>query len=353
MYELDAALDTAAARRWLARHGVEFGSAAAFELIEGGRSNLTYRFTDASGRQLVLRRPPLSGALPSAHDMDREVRLLTALAGSAVPVPRVLANCRDVEVIGAPFYVMEFVDGIVVRTRHDAERLLSTTARARVAGELAAVLAGLHAVDPGELGLADIGPGVGFVPRQLRRWLRQWELGSGHRDDLLDDSAVRSLHAELVRRVPAQERTSLIHGDYRLDNLVVGADGSVRAVLDWELSTLGDPFADVGLMLAYWTDHPDEVAAMESAPSSAPGFPSRSELRSLYIQASGDDVRDIAFYLAFAFWRNAVLLSNVYARYLGGAYGEIDQSVRTLPERAAGCLRLADSALDGSLLSDT
>jgi aminoglycoside phosphotransferase (APT) family kinase protein len=328
---------------WLVKQGIPIGWPLAVNVIAGGRSNLTARIVDPEGHTVVLRRPPLAGALPSAHDMGRESRVLTALAPTHVPVPLVLAQCDDTTVIGAPFYVMEFVEGCVVRTAVDARELLTPEARRQSALAMVDTLAELHMIDPASVGLGDLGPGVRYVERQLRRWLRQWELGSGVAED-----TVRSLHAALSERVPQQERVSVVHGDYRLDNLVLGTDGGVRAVLDWELATLGDPLADLGLTLAYWRNDVGESGAMASQPAGVPGYPDADTLVERYRMALGIDGPDLAFYVAFGYWRNAIILFNVDARYRAGAYPESDDSVQSLPDRARSCLRLARRALDYS-----
>src|SRR5580698_3329760 len=239
--------------RWLSANGIASGDLTDIELIAGGRSNLTYR-VDLDSSRLVLRRPPLGHVLPTAHDMSREFRVLTALHGTDIPVPTPVAICADADVIGAPFYLMEFVDGVVLRTREDGERLTPAQAR-QLSDRLIEMLAAIHGVDIAATGLTGFGRPEGYLARQLSRWQRQWEL-SNTREMPGYDRLVERLAAGL----PADSGHTLVHGDYRLDNMLVtlGATPAVAAVVDWEMSTLGDPLADLGLTLIYWAD-PDDA----------------------------------------------------------------------------------------------
>src|SRR5688500_15973630 len=213
-----------------------------FELIAGGRSNLTFTVTDAAGNDFVLRRPPLGHVLATAHDMGREHRIISALGPTPVPVAPALAFCDDEAVNGAPFYVMGYVDGLVLRDAAIAEKVLDVEQR-RTAGEsLVAVMAKIHAVDPDTVGRGDLGRKEGYIERQLKRWHRQWEQSKTRELPLVDD-----VHDRLLTNVPEQGPATIVHGDYRLDNTMLERDGHVKAVLDWEICTLGDPLADVGL----------------------------------------------------------------------------------------------------------
>jgi aminoglycoside phosphotransferase (APT) family kinase protein len=288
----------------------------AFDLIAGGRSNLTYRVTDAAGHAWVLRRPPLGQVLATAHDMAREHRIISALAPTDVPVAPVVGLCTDESVNGAPFYVMEFVDGLVV---HNAEAAgsLSADVRANAGRQVAAVLAHIHAVDPDSVGLGDLGRREGYVERQLKRWYGQWQ-----KSQTRDLPVVDEVHGALAARVPEEGPATVVHGDYRLDNCLLTPDGTIAAVLDWELSTLGDPLADVGLLLVYWSEPGDAHPALLDAPTVLAGFPSRRELVAMYAQASGRDVRDVDYFVALGYWKLACILEGVYARYKGGVMGE-------------------------------
>ena len=308
-----------------------------FELIAGGRSNLTYRVTDSAERQVVLRRPPVSDVLATAHDMSREHRVMSALAPTAVPVPKMLAFCEEPEVTGAPFYVMDFVDGFIVRGRQQAEEF-PLSARSAIGPKMIEVLSALHAVEPGDVGLGDLGRPDGYLERQLRRWSKQVEQSKTRDLPLVED-----VHRRLAAAAPPQTETRIVHGDFRLDNLVAGPDGEVRAVLDWELCTLGDPLADLGLLMVYWSDPDDSWAALGGdAATLADGFSSRAELRDQYGAATGRDLSQLGFYVAFGYWKLACILEGVLSRWRHGAMGEELRSAAD--EFEQGVERLAEAA---------
>ena len=256
-------------------------------LISGGKSNLTYRVACDAG-EVVLRRPPLGHILPTAHDMVREHRVLSALEGTAVPVPRVLHHGGADSELGAPFYVMERVVGHVCRNALPAGYADAPEGRAAIGEALVDVLAELHTVDPAAVGLEDFGRPAGFMERQLRRWSKQWEASKAHELPALD-----ALRDGLVRTLPPQRAEAIVHGDYRLDNTVLHptAAGRIVAVLDWEMSTLGDPFTDLGALLAFWSEEADDAvlaAARIVAPvTAAEGFPTRSQVIERYAAADG------------------------------------------------------------------
>ncbi len=320
-------IDAEAVTAWLAAREPDLRPPLSFALIPGGRSNLTYRVTDAAGGTWVLRRPPLGTLLASAHDMGREHRVIAALAGSPVPVPPVVGLSPDDSVNGAPFYVMRFVDGLVMRNPEEAGTVPEPV-RWAAAESLVDTLVALHAVEPEAVGLGDLGRHDGYVERLLRRWRGQWEKSKGRDLPLVEEVADR-----LARDIPPPSRTSIVHGDYRLDNTIVApGDGRVRAVLDWELCTLGDPLADVGMLLMYWTEPGDDFSALFWAPTAAPGFPGRKEVAARYAAGSGRDLSEIDFYVALALWKAAVILEGVYARYAAGSYGTTDDSWRHFDE---------------------
>jgi len=290
-----------------------------FELIAGGRSNLTFRVTDSRGGRYVLRRPPTSHVLPSAHDMGREHRIIKALGPTPVPVAPALGFCEDEAVNGRPFYVMGYVDGHIIRTATIAEQVY-TEGQRRIAGEdLIDVLVALHDVDVDAVGLGDLGRHDGYIERQLRRWYGQFQQSAATQDRKVP--AIDELHDFFASRIPAQQGTAIVHGDYRLDNTMMGADGKVAAVLDWEICTLGDPLADVGLLMVYWAEPGDSDVLLGMAPTASKGFPTRAELRARYEQASGRDLSALDFYVAFGYWKLGCILEGVYARYAGGAMG--------------------------------
>lgn len=313
------------------------------EIITGGLSNITYRLHTADGT-VILRRPPLAGALPSAHDMVREYTVQAALAATPTPVPRMLGLCTDQNVIGAPFYVMEDVAGQVLRSAAQTGSLTADV-RAAVSTALVDALATLHRVDPDEVGLGGVGRPAGYTARQIRRWAQQWERSATR--ELPD---MEKLFALLDERVPEQTDSAIVHGDFRLDNTVIDVSGPsprIAAILDWELSTLGDPLADLGLFLTYWYDsHLSEDPAFEPTAhlTDHPGFPAAEEMAERYARSSGRDLSQLSFYRAFGAMKLAVILEGVHARYLSGktvgeGYGQVARAVPVLTARALSFLR--------------
>lgn len=288
------------------------------ELIAGGRSNLTYVVTDGP-RRWVLRRPPLGHVLATAHDMGREFRVLSALAGTAVPVPATVHLCSDTEPIGAPFYLMEYVRGDVVRSRAAAEALGAAGCAAVSAG-LVDVLAALHAVDPESVGLGDFGRPDGYVARQVSRFWRQWESSRSR-----DVPGIDVLHDGLAASVPTPARAALLHGDYRLDNVRVDATGGtavITGVLDWEMATLGDPLADLGLFVLYMRRVGGEDDPISGGALTAPGFPPVERLVERYAERTGADVSGLDWYVALASFKLAVVLEGIHVRFTrGGTVG--------------------------------
>ncbi|MFF0727054.1 phosphotransferase family protein [Streptomyces sp. NPDC004134] len=298
-------------------------------LIEGGRSNLTYDVTDGTGRW-VVRRPPLGHVLATAHDMAREHRVLTALHPTPVPVPRTLLLCTDETVLGAPFYVMEYVPGTVYRTSGQLAPLGPARTRAVVEG-LVDTLVRLHAVDPAAAGLAGFGRPDGFLERQLRRWSKQLDASRSRELPGIDE-----LHDALARDLPPAVAPAVVHGDYRLDNVLVDAAGTVTAVLDWEMSTLGDPLTDLGLLAMYST--PAGADSPIATTTDAPGHPAAAEIVARYAERSGRDVSRVAWYTAFAYFKLAVILEGIHYRFtLGQTVGAgFDRIGELVPRFIAG-----------------
>lgn len=340
-------LDVRAVTAWLAARIEELEPPLSFQRVVGGRSNLTYLVTDAGGRHWVVRRPPLHGVLPSAHDMGREHTVMAALGPTPVPVPAMIGYEPDPSVTGAEFFAMEYVEGAVLRDGETAERALDPPGRRTASISLIEVLARLHAVDPDAVGLGDFAPKQDYLDRQIRRWKRQLEDGRdryGARTlPVLDE-----IHARLAGAVPDQQGVSVVHGDYRLDNLILGPEGEVRAILDWELCTLGDPMADVGMLAVYWTDPgEDPVLPSLGAPTTPEGFLPRADLIARYGERSGRDLSEIDYYMAFASWKVAIILEGVYARHASGAYGEAaGEDWRSYGDAV---LELADRALEATV----
>jgi aminoglycoside phosphotransferase (APT) family kinase protein len=281
-------------------------------LISGGRSNLTYSIGDGA-HEWVLRRPPLGHVLPTAHDMAREYKVLTALEPTNVPVPRTLAFCDDNDVNDAPFYVMEKVDGVILRTAAQISALTTDEAH-RCSEELIDVLVAIHAVDYHEVGLDDFGRPDGYVERQVRRWGEQWERSKQREVPEVDELARRLRNA-----VPESPPPTIVHGDYRLDNTMLASDdpGRIVAVLDWEMATLGDPLADLGLYLLYWVRE-EAQGGISAAIIPDKGFLTRDQVVERYAKESGRDVSQLDFYEALAAYKLAIILEGIHARYLMG-----------------------------------
>ena len=280
-------------------------------LIQGGKSNLTYRLTDDS-HDWVLRRPPLGHVLATAHDMAREYRVMSALAPTPVPVPAMVTLCEDPGVIGAPFYVMEYVEGSILRRTRDTDTL-DDNQRTALAHRLIDTLTDLHEVDPTDVGLSDFGHPDGFLERQVRRWTQQLE-----RSRSRDIPGFDNLAEELATTVPASQRASVVHGDYRLDNVLVGPDQRIRAVLDWEMATLGDPLCDLGLLPVYAVPVPGVAGIVSDGMGPHNGFPSMESLIHRYADRSGLDVSHLSWYTALGYYKLAVICEGIYYRFATG-----------------------------------
>ncbi|MGV0044914.1 phosphotransferase family protein [Mycobacterium colombiense] len=304
-------LDLQALEGFFADHVPGFSGTLSAELIQGGRSNLTYRLSDGH-LTWVLRRPPLGGLAPSAHDMQREYRVVATLSGTDVPVARAVA-LADAGVLGVPFTVVEYVGGRVIRTLEDLHALPHAEIT-RCASGLIEVLVRLHAVDPAEVGLAGFGRAEGYLQRQVARWHDQWQ-----RVRTRNLSDIDRLHERLVAACPAEAGASIVHGDFRIDNAIFDRDdvGRVLALVDWEMATLGDPLADLGLHLVY-SDPAFAPVLGGSAASTSPRLPCISELAEHYAQSSGRDLGDLHFYLALGYFKIAVIAEGIHARFQRG-----------------------------------
>jgi len=313
-----AGIDAAAVTRWLTNAIPGLVAPVEFRLITGGASNLTYLVTDAEGTPFVLRRPPLGHVLASAHDMAREHRIISALASTSVPVAPALGLCADESVNGAPFYVMGFVEGLIVFDRADGSAV-APDLRPAMTESLVDTLAELHAIDPIEIGLGDLGRHEDYCARQLRRWKRQVDEGSDRSIPLVDE-----LHTRLTESMPPQQGYGIVHGDFRIDNCMMGHDGRVAAVLDWELCTLGDVLADVGGMVMWWGDDPRAMGRLADLPTRVEGFGSAADVVAQYAALSERDLSDLPWYVAFQHWRLACITEGVRVRYAAGAMGDQD-----------------------------
>jgi aminoglycoside phosphotransferase (APT) family kinase protein len=289
-------------------------------LISGGKSNLTYRVASTAG-EVILRRPPLGHILPTAHDMTREYRVLTALHGTPVPVPRtLLLFTEEASPLGVAFYVMERVIGHICRDGLPTGYADTPEERRAIGDGLVDILAALHRIEPESVGLGDFGRPQGFMERQLRRWSEQWD-----RSKTGDLPSLDTLRDGLVARVPSTGISAIVHGDYRLDNTLLHPTrpGEIVGVLDWELSALGDPLADLGALLVYWSESDDDelLARARIVPpvTAASGFPTRAEVVERYARLTGFDVSAIGWYEAFAYFKIAIICQGIAARVAGGA----------------------------------
>ncbi len=329
-------IDRAGVEAWFAANVEGAEPPLSFERISGGHSNLTYGVADAAGRRWALRRPPLGKRLGSAHDMGREHKVVSALGATAVPVAPVVGLCQDDAVNGAPFYVMEFVEGPILRGLAEAEAFPDEADRRAIGLRVVDTLVAIHAVDPDAAGLGDLGRKEDYVARQLHRWQGQWE-----KSKTRELAAVDRVHERLAARIPAQGPATIVHGDYRLDNMILTPAGEVAAVVDWELCTLGDPLADVGLLMVYWPQREGEPIALGQPANLAPGFPERDELARRYTERSGRDLAELDFFVALGYWKLAIILEGVYARYAAGGYGKVDPG---LEHFAQVVVQLAEAA---------
>lgn len=324
---------------WITSQGIPLEGSVQATLIAGGRSNLTYRIEDVTGRAYALRRPPWGPAEGRAHDVEREYAILSCLQGTAVPVPKLFGLCSEATVLGVPFFVMEFVEGAVLATDADGATY-PVEARGPAAASLVDTLAAIHELDVDAIGLGQLGRREDYLSRQLARWIRQFQAVTDRTLPVIDE-----VWSRLGAAIPPQRYTGLVHGDFRFGNIIVWGDGQTRAVLDWELSALGDTLADLGWLTALWREAGEPEVS--PSPTGHPGYPTRDSVIEQYRIRTRRDVSDIAWYQAFALWRLACIGEGIYARYRDGAMGEHEFDVSAqrdhvvdLAEAAARALRL-------------
>lgn len=338
-------IDASRVTDWFVAHIDAVEPPLRFTLVAGGRSNLTFVVTDDGGHRFVLRRPPTGHLLPTAHDMGREHRIISAMGPAGVPVPPALGFCADESVSGAPFYVMGFVDGVIARNEAEVLAHFDEAARHRAGLALVDTLADIHLADPDRIGLGDLGRKEGYIARQLKRWNTNY-LAANEARGGPPLPMMEQLHARLSAAIPEQGPACVVHGDYRLDNCVVAPDGSrVEAVLDWELCTLGDPLADLGQLLVYWPE-PGERSALGHAATALPGFARRDDLVARYAERTARQLPQLGFYVAFAYWKLAAILEGVYARYVSGAMGDDGFDSSTYPNTIAWLAERSAQAAD-------
>ena len=338
MTDLDG-LDLTSLDRHLRETGIPRTGELRAELVSGGRSNLTFLVSDDAS-QWVLRRPPLHGLTPSAHDMAREYRVVAALADTAVPVARAVTMRNDDTVLGAPFQMVAYVPGNVVRYTEQLEALGDRATIESCVDALITVLADLHAVDPDAVGLGDFGKPSGYLERQVRRWGSQWDLVK--QDDDPCDADVRALHTKLTLAIPPQSRTAIVHGDYRIDNTILDADDPTKvvAVLDWEMSTLGDPLSDAALMCVY--RHPTFHLVHADAAWASELIPPADVLAEKYSRAAGQSLDHWDFYMALAYFKLAIIGAGIaYRSRESGVTDDTDKVAEAVaPLIAAGLTEL-------------
>jgi aminoglycoside phosphotransferase (APT) family kinase protein len=316
---------------WLSARTPVDGSITA-TLISGGRSNLTYDLRDEAGGHWVLRRPPEGLRVATAHDVLRECMIMRSVArADTVPVPAIVGDEADTAVIGAPFFVMDHVDGVVLRGRKQS-RTLDEASRAAAGSSIIDVLAAIHALDLTAVELDDLAARDGYLGRQRERWYGSYRQLGG------SVALVDEVHDWLAEREPASAEVTLVHGDFRLDNAIVDEHGQVRAVLDWELATLGDPLADLALTVVYWAGPDDEAVG----PTALPGFPTRAQVVDRYADRSGRALSHLGWHLVFAYWKLACIAQQVSARYAAGGGGGDRHEARDLGAHIERFARKAD-----------
>ena len=332
--------DVKAVEAWISENVEGLTPPLTWTRLQGGHSNLTYRIDDSKGLPAVIRRPPQGVLLPKAHDMSREWALISALGPTAVPVAPALAFCEDPEVTGAWFYVMGLINGQPLYSDLETGERIPYDERRTLAWSFIDVLADLHTLDPDEIGLNDLGKKEDYVGRQLRTWFRSWT--SSVNDAEYDDPRAHDIREYLAGNIPEQGRAKVVHGDYGLHNCLIGTDYKVIAVVDWEISTLGDPLADLGYALNTWAE-PNE--GREGAATAVAGFPARAELAARYAERSGRDLSMLNYYIGFNWWKSACIIHGVYARYRAGKKSTEGVNMEEFRSRIGEALNASEKAL--------
>jgi len=344
MTQLHEGYDIPAVEAWIAANIPSLTPPFTWTRLPGGHSNLTYKIVALDGAEAVIRRPPMGELLPKAHDMGREWALIKALGPTAVPVPAALGFCESPDVTGAWFYVMGVVNGRPLYNADDCLEWVAPENRVTLAHSFIDVLADLHSLDPDELGLGNLGKKENYVGRQLKTWYRSWT--ASIEPAQYDDPRAHELQCYFLEHMPDQGPAKVVHGDYGLHNCLIGADGAVAAVVDWEISTLGDPLADLAYALNQWSEPGDPVLAGPGGPTSLPGFPSRAYLADRYAARTGRDLTMLDFYVGFNRWKTAAIVHGVYARYMEGKKSSDGVDVETLRIRIGLALDSAEQAIE-------
>ena len=307
--------------------------------LEGGHSNLTFLVADDHGRRVVVRRPPEGELLPKAHDMKREYTIISGLGPTDVPVAAAYGLCEDTSVTGAVFYVMSEVGGRALYTAEDVDQWLTLEARDTVGYSFISNLARLHSIDPASIGLDQLARPDGYVSRQLHVWYGSWQ--ASMEGAAYDDPRIHSLYGDLSEQIPDQGPARVVHGDYGMHNCMINSDGTVAAILDWEIATLGDPLADFAYALNGWSDPDDVIRVSHEGATMAPGFPRRQALADHYAELTGRDMSNLDFYRTFNYFKTACILHGVYARYMLGQKSAEGVDLDGLRERMIGSIDLA------------
>jgi len=337
-YQIDSVED------WISKNVPELTPPFRWTRLEGGHSNLTYRLDDAKGEQAVIRRPPQGVLLPKAHDMSREWSLISALGSTPVPVPKALGFCESPDVTGAWFYVMGLVNGRPLYTGENTLEWVPEERRIVLANSFIDVLADLHSLDPDEMGLGELGKKDSYVGRQLKTWYRSWT--ASIEPAKLDDPRAHELQQFFLDNLPDQGTARIVHGDYGLHNCLTGPDSTIAAVVDWEISTLGDPLADLAYALNPWPDPEDSLPPNPDAATGVPGFPPRSALADRYAKRTGRDLSNLDYYVGFNRWKTACIVHGVYARYMEGKKSTEGIDLDLLRERITQSLTLSEQAVN-------
>ena len=336
--------DQSAVEAWIADNVDALTPPLQWTRLEGGHSNLTYRIEDRHGSVAVIRRPPQGQLLPKAHDMGREWTLISSLGPTPVPVPAALAFCESPDITGAWFYVMGLVEGRPLYTRADTESWVPEENRRKLAYSFFDVLADLHDVDPDEVGLGNLGKHDGYVMRQLKTWYRSWT--ASIEPARYDDPRAHELQAYFLEHLPDQGPARVVHGDYGLHNCITSADSTIAAVLDWEISTLGDPLADLAYALNQWPEDRDAIPADATGATAAAGFPPQRELAQRYAERTGRSLANLDYYTGFNRWKSAAILHGVYARYMEGKKSTEGIDLEEMRERIERTMGLAEDAVN-------
>ncbi len=335
--------NVAEVEKWVESHVDQLSPPFRWVRLEGGHSNLTYRIEDKNGQKAVIRRPPLGQLLPKAHDMGREWAIISALGKTSVPVAPALGFCPGPEVTGAHFYIMGLVGGRALYSAEDTLGWVPEDKRKELAESFITVLANLHSLDPDSIGLEGLGKKENYIGRQLKTWYRSWN--SSVEAAQYDDSRLHEMQRFLSANIPEQGPARVVHGDYGLHNCLVGSNSRISAVLDWEISTLGDPLADLAYALNQWALPEDDTPGRDNAATALPGFPSREALATLYADKTGRDLSLLNFYAAFNWCKSAMIIHGVFARYREGKKATDGVDMEDLRERIGRCIDLAEVAL--------